>query len=146
MHDRVRADEEHKPLLEELRGATRSIRAALEAVLDERPFDPEDPEDALRLNAAYHLAPELLQTLTLRRPEDSAGVIAARGRAGLAEIFATVRRTGWSAERCRDFVARGMLAGVMVSMSVPEHRGESADLDVLSECTFVGEALRQAVG
>jgi AcrR family transcriptional regulator len=119
--------------------ATDRIRLAFEAVLDERPFDPDSEEDAARLGAAYTdlLADrDLLQVNMHGFSAGSVDEIAARSRACMTDIFRTVRRTGWEPERCREFIAHGMLINVLLSMHAPEHLGDSPELDVLSECTF----------
>jgi AcrR family transcriptional regulator len=122
--------------------AADTIRLALEAVLDERPFDPQSDDDAARLETAYTLLADrdLLQIVMHGCATGGVDAVAEQSRACMADIFRTIRRTGWDSERCRAFVAQGMLMGVMLSMRAPEHAGESAELDILSECTF-GDAL-----
>jgi len=129
--------------LEVFERATERIRLAFERVLDERPFDPESDEDAARLGTAYTdlLADRaLLQIMMHGYSAGGVEEIAAVSRECMARIVATIRRTGWEPERVREFIAHGMLINVMLSMHAPEHLGESADLDLLSECTF-GETL-----
>jgi AcrR family transcriptional regulator len=119
--------------------ATDKIRLAFEAVLDERPFDPDSDDDAVRLGAAYTdlLADRaLLQIMMHGFSAGGVDEIAEQSRTCMADIFRTVLRTGWDPERCREFVAHGMLINVMLSMRAPEHLGESPELDVLAECTF----------
>ncbi len=119
--------------------ATDRIRLAFEEVLDERPFDADSDDDALRLGAAYTellTDRDLLQVMMHGYSAGGTAEIAEQSRACMADIFRTIRRTGWDPERCRDFIAHGMLINVMLSMRAPEHRGASADLDVLTEVTF----------
>jgi len=133
--------------LEVFRRATGRIRETFEEVLDERPFDPESDDDAARLGTAYTslLADrDLLQIMMHGYSAGGVDEIAALSRECMADIVRTIRRTGWDADRCRDFIAHGMLINVLLSMQAPEHPGESADLDLLSECTF-GETLTAAV-
>jgi AcrR family transcriptional regulator len=118
--------------------ATDRVRLALEEVLDEGPFDPDSDDDAARLVAAYTLLPDrdLLQVIMHGWATGGVEAIAEQGRASLAEILRTIRRTGWDPERCRDFIAHGLLMSVMVSMRAPEHLSESSELDLLSESIF----------
>ena len=118
--------------------ATSRIRLALEEVLDERPFDPDSDHDAARLVTAYARLPDrdLLQVIMHGCSTGGVEAIAEQARTCLAGIFGTVRRTGWEPERCRDFVARGLLMSVMVSMRALEHLAESSELELLSESTF----------
>jgi AcrR family transcriptional regulator len=124
--------------LEVFARATDRIRLALQAVLDERPFDPDSEEDAARLGTAYNQLTDrdLRQVIMHGFSAGDVDAIAEQSRAGLAEIVRTVRRTGWDAARCRQFLAHGTLVSVMLSMRASEHRGESAELDVLVEGTF----------
>lgn len=119
--------------------ATDRIRLAFEAVLDEKPFDPESEDDAARLGTAYTelLADRaLLQIMMHGYSAGDVDEIAELSRECMARIVGTVRRTGWDPERCRDFIAHGMLINVMLSMRAPEHLGDNEDLDLLAECTF----------
>jgi AcrR family transcriptional regulator len=119
--------------------ATDRIRLAFEAVLDEHPFDPDSEDDAARLGTAYTelLADRaLLQIMMHGYSAGGVDEIAALSRECMASIVGTILRTGWDADRCRDFIAHGMLINVMLSMHAPEHLGESEDLDLLAECTF----------
>jgi len=134
--------------LEVFARATDRIRLAFEEVLDERPFDPDSEEDAARLGTAYTqlLADRaLLQIMMHGYSAGGVDEIASLSRDCMARIVATIRRTGWDPERCRDFIAHGMLINVMLSMHAPEHLGESGDLDLLAECTF-GETLALVTG
>ncbi|HYF71722.1 MAG TPA: TetR/AcrR family transcriptional regulator, partial [Nocardioides sp.] len=54
--------------------------------------------------------------------------------------FATIQRTGWTDDECRDFVAYGMLLNVMISMQAPEHLQPGDPLATLATCAF-GEDL-----
>lgn len=129
--------------LEVMDRATDRIRLAFEAVLDERTFDPDSEDDAARLGTAYTelLADRaLLQIMMHGYSAGGVDEIAALSRNCMARIVATIRRTGWDDDRCRDFIAHGMLINVLLSMHAPEHLGEIEDLDLLSRCTF-GETL-----
>jgi AcrR family transcriptional regulator len=132
--------------LEVFRRSTDRIRLAFEEVLDERPFDPDSDDDAARLGTAYTnlLADrDLLQIMMHGYSAGGVAEISELSRECMAEIFRTIRRTGWDADRCRDFVAHGMLINVLLSIRAPEHLGEAPDLDVLAECTF-GDSLEPA--
>jgi AcrR family transcriptional regulator len=118
--------------------ATSRIRHALDEVLDEGPFDPDSESDAARFMTAYTLLPDrdLLQIIMHGCSTGGVEAIAEQSRTCLADIFRTIRRTGWEPERCRDFVAHGLLVAAMVSMRAPEHLSESSELELLSESTF----------
>ena len=123
--------------------ATDRIRLAFEEVLDQGEFDPESEDDAARLGMAYtNLLDDraLLQIMMHGYSAGGVDEIAALSRECMARIFRTVRRTGWDADRCREFIAHGMLINVLLSIRAPEHMGEAAELDVLAECTF-GDSL-----
>jgi AcrR family transcriptional regulator len=125
--------------LQVFRRATDRIVLAFEAVLDEGPFDPDSEDDAARLGSAYTNLLSDRDLLQVNMHGFSAGSIdeiAAQSRECMTDVFRTVRRTGWDAERCREFIAHGMLINVLLSMRAPEHAGSSPELDVLSECTF----------
>jgi hypothetical protein len=62
----------------------------------------------------------------------------------MGAIFTTVMSTGCTEERAAEFVAKGMLLNVMVSMKAPEHLEDSADLAPLTRCAF-GDALELLV-
>ena len=119
------------------------IREAFEAVLADGAFDPDSDDDWSRLGLAYT---ELLRDrdlLMVMMHGFAAGnddQIAQRSRAGMGQIFATVRSTGCTDERAQEFIAQGMLLNVMLSMRAPEHLDESPDLDALVVCAF-GDAL-----
>ncbi len=134
--------------LEVFRRATDRIRLVFEEVLDERPFDPDSEDDAARLGSAYTNLLSDRDLLQVNMHGFSAGgvpEIAAQGRECMADVFRTVRRTGWDPERCREFIAHGMLINVLLSMRAPEHVGDSPELDVLSVCTF-GDTLSVIAG
>jgi AcrR family transcriptional regulator len=129
--------------LEVFARATDRIRLAFEAVLDERPFDPDSEDDASRLGMAYTelLADRaLLQIMMHGYSAGGVDEIAALSRDCMARLVATIRRTGWDDDRCRDFIAHGMLINVLLSMRAPEHAGENDALSLLSSCAF-GETL-----
>jgi AcrR family transcriptional regulator len=118
--------------------ATDRIRLALEEVLYERRFDPESDADAARLARAYASPSDrdLLQIVMHGCSTGGVDAIAEQSRACLADLFRTIRRTGWGPERCRDFIARGLLVSVMLSLRAPEHLTESSELDLLSRWTL----------
>lgn len=128
--------------LQVFRRATDRLVLAFEEVLDARPFDPDSSEDAARLGAAYGLLCDLDLLRIIMHGYAAGGVeaIAEQSRIGMGKIFGTVRRTGWDLDQCRDFVARGILMGVLLSMRTPENPGKLADLDTLAQCSF-GNAL-----
>src|SRR3954453_17534948 len=92
------------------------VREAFEAVLADGPFDPDNDDDWTRLGLAYT---ELLRDrdlLMVMMHGFSAGdfdEIARCSRDGMARIFATIRSTGCTDDRARDFIAQGMLLNVM---------------------------------
>jgi AcrR family transcriptional regulator len=119
------------------------VRQAFADVLDAGPFDPASEDDKARMGAAYS---ELLEDQdflqVMMHGFSSGGVpeIAAAARRGMGEVFATIRRTGWTDEEARDFVAYGMLLNVMISMRAHEHLHEHPDADdplsALAACAF----------
>lgn len=119
------------------------IRAAFEEVLDAGPFDPASEEDKARMGLAYT---ELLADQEFLQVQmhgfSSGGVpeIAAAARRCMGEVFETIRRTGWSDEDCRDFVAYGMLLNVMLSMGATSDLAADDPLHALATCAF-GDAL-----
>ena len=110
------------------------IRLGLEAVIDERPFDRDSSEDAARLLSAYNILADhdLVQIVMHGCAAGDVDAIAAQSRTHMADIFETLRRTGWGPERCREFLGQGMLMAVLLSMRAVEHLGESAQLDGLT--------------
>ncbi len=134
--------------LEVFERATLRIDRAFADVLAEGPFDPDSDDDWGRMGLAYTelLADRaLLQVMMHGFSAGDLDEVAERARACMGRIFATVRRTGCTDDRARDFVAHGMLLNVMLAMRAPEHVGErgadgSGALDALTSCTF-GEAL-----
>ena len=62
--------------------------------------------------------------------------IAAAARSCMGEVFATIRRTGWTDEEVRDFIAYGMLLNVMISMRALEHLEPDDPLAPLTACAF----------
>jgi AcrR family transcriptional regulator len=119
------------------------IKAAFEEVLDAGPFDPESEDDKARMGLAYT---ELLADHDFLQVQmhgfSSSGVpeIAAAARRCMGDVFETIRRTGWDDERCRDFVAYGMLLNVMLSIGAAEHMQQDDPLSVLATCSF-GDAI-----
>ncbi len=116
------------------------IQAAFGSVLAEGPFDPESEEDWDRLALAYAELLEDHDLLMVLMHGFAAGgadpEIAACGRAGMGRIYATIASTGCTPERARDFIAKGMLLNVMVSIGAPSHPDDAADLDPLTACAF----------
>ncbi|GAB7003673.1 TetR family transcriptional regulator [Nocardioides sp. AN3] len=99
--------------------ACERIDAAFRSVLDERPFDPQSDEDKQRMGAAYTGLlddTDFLHVLMHGFTASSVPEIGVQARAGMATIFATLLETGWSAEDVRDFIAKGMLLNVLVSI------------------------------
>ena len=119
------------------------IKAAFEEVLDAGPFAPDSEDDKARMGLAYT---ELLRDQdflqVMMHGFSSGGVpeIAAAARRCMGTIFATIQRTGWDDEQCRDFVAYGMLLNVMISMRAQEHLEDGDPLTALTTCAF-GDAL-----
>lgn len=119
------------------------IRDAFAAVVDDPAFDPAAEDGRERMGLAYT---ELLQDhdfLQVMMHGFSAGgtdEIAAAARSCMGEVFATIRRTGWTDEEVRDFIAYGMLLNVMISMRALEHLEPDDPLAPLTACAF-GDAV-----
>lgn len=119
------------------------IRDAFAAVVDDPAFDPAAEDGRERMGLAYT---ELLQDhdfLQVMMHGFSAGAtdeIAAAARSCMGEVFATIRRTGWTDEEVRDFIAYGMLLNVMISMRALEHLEPDDPLAPLTACAF-GDAV-----
>ena len=129
--------------LEVLERACARIREVFEAVLAEAPFDPDNDDDWSRLGLAYTELlrdRDLLMVMMHGFSGGNIDEIARCSRDGMAGIYTTVRSTGCSDDRARDFIAQGMLLNVMLSMRAPEHLDESPDLEALTVCAF-GDAL-----
>jgi len=123
--------------------STDRIRQTFEEVLDDPSFDPtaEDARDRLGLAYTTLLADrDLLHVMTHGFAAGGTPEIASAARACMGRIFATIRRTGWSDDDVRDFVAHGMLINVMLAMRAPEHLDEDPSVAALAECAF-GEGL-----
>jgi AcrR family transcriptional regulator len=119
------------------------IRRAFEAVLDQREFDPESDEDWAEMSIAYNdLVVDRNFLQVMMHGFSAAGIdeIGTVARRCMGEVFTTVKRTGCTDERARDFIAYGMLINVMLAMRAPEHAGENDALSVLTSCAF-GETL-----
>ena len=129
--------------LEVLQRSVGRIRDAFAAVVDDPTFDPAGEEGRERMGLAYT---ELLQDqdfLQVMMHGFSAGgidEIAAAARSCMGEVFATIRRTGWTDEEVRDFIAYGMLLNVMISMRALEHLEPDDPLAPLTACAF-GDAI-----
>ena len=129
--------------LEVFERAVRRIRDAFAEVLDDGPFDPESEDDKARMGLAYTELLEDHDFLQVMMHGFSAGgvdEIAAAARRCMGEVFATIRRTGWTDDDTRDFIAYGMLLNVMISMRAPEHLEPGDPLTALTTCAF-GDAL-----
>lgn len=129
--------------LEVLTRACGAVREAFEQVLAAAPFDPDSDDDWGRLGLAYT---ELLQDrdllMVMMHGFAAGGIdeIAARSRAGMGGIFATIMSTGCPEERAEEFVAQGMLLNVMLSIRAHEHLDDGSELAPLTVCAF-GDAL-----
>ena len=129
--------------LEVFERSVRRIEAAFAAVIDAGPFDPDSEEDKARMGVAYTdliADQDFLQVMMHGFSSGGVPEIAAAARRCMGEVFATIRRTGWDDEQCRDFVAYGMLLNVMLSMRAPEHLDPDDPLTALTACAF-GEHL-----
>lgn len=119
--------------------ATERIRVAFEEVLDDGAFDPASEEDKDRLGMAYAVLlgdRDLLQVMMHGFSAGGTEEIARAARRCMGGIFDTVRRTGWTDDEVRDFIAHGMLINVMLSMRAPEHLDEDPSIDALARCAF----------
>jgi AcrR family transcriptional regulator len=127
--------------------STDRIQQAFRAVLEERPFDPEDEADWARLGASYT---ELLADrdfLLVMMHGFAAGdddAIGAKARECMGEIYDLIRGTGCPPEQATGFVAHGMLLNVMLAMRAPEHVGESGGLADMTACAFGDEGISRA--
>jgi AcrR family transcriptional regulator len=125
--------------LEVFERSTERIRVAFEAVLDDGDFDPQSDDDRDRLGLAYTELVADRDLLMVMMHGFSAGgddQIARAARRCMGRIFETVRRTGWSDDEARDFVAQGMLINVMLSMRTLEHLDEDPQITALATCAF----------
>ena len=119
------------------------IRTAFEDVLDDGPFDAEDDDDWGRLGLAYSGLlgdRDFLQVMMHGFSAGAVDEIAAAARGCMGDVFATIKRTGCTDERARDFVAYGMLLNVMLSMRAPEHATGDDPLSDLTRCAM-GDAM-----
>ncbi len=115
------------------------IRDVFAAVLDDGPFDPESEADRERMGLAYGGLLEdhdFLQVMMHGFTAGGVDEIAAAARRCMGEVFATIKRTGWTDEQARDFVAHGMLLNVMLSMRAPDHVEPGDPLSALTACAF----------
>lgn len=99
--------------------ACRRIEATFAAVLDDAGFDPASEEDQLRLGHSYTALiedPDFLRVMNHGFASGSVPEIGALARERMGEIFETLKRTGWSDEEVRDFIAHGMLLNVLLGM------------------------------
>ena len=113
------------------------IRERFEQVIAERPFDADSEEDAERLGLAYTslLADRDLLRVMMHGFSAEAEEIGRSAREWMGRIFETLRATGWSDDRVRDFVAQGMLLNVLLSIGALEHPGEAGPLtDLVLSC------------
>jgi hypothetical protein len=119
------------------------VREAFEAVLAQGPFDPDDEDDWARLGLAYTellYDRDLLMVMMHGFAAGDDDEIAARSRAGMGAIFATIQTTGCTEERAREFFGQGMLLNVMLSMRAHQFLDEPSGLAPLTVCAF-GDAL-----
>lgn len=100
-------------------GACRRIEDTFAAVLDDPSFDAGNEQDQLRLGHAYTGLIEDENLLRVMNHGFAAGAvpeIGALARERMGEIFRTLKRTGWTDEEVRDFIAHGMLLNVLLGM------------------------------
>jgi AcrR family transcriptional regulator len=129
--------------LEVLERSVGRIRDAFAAVVDDDTFDPTSEDSRERMGLAYSelLADhDFLQVMMHGFSAGGIDEIAAAARSCMGEVFATIRRTGWTDEEVRDFIAYGMLLNVMISMRALEHLEPDDPLAPLTACAF-GDAL-----
>lgn len=120
-----------------------AVRDAFAAVIDSGDFDPGDDADWARLGEAYDaLIADRDRLMVMMHGFTASAVppIGARARRGMAEIYATVLRSGCAPEQAREFIAHGMLLNVLVAMQAREHAGDDA-LETLVECSFTPQTL-----
>jgi AcrR family transcriptional regulator len=119
------------------------IREAFGTVLA-ADFDPASDADWQRLGQEYSLLLRDREFLLVAMHGFIAGSVDAIGRVGrrcMAQIFSDLLAAGASAERARDFIARGMLLNVLTAMGTLEHLGEEPGLDALAECAYGSDRL-----
>ena len=129
--------------LEVFERACSRIRTAFEEVLDAGPFDNDDEDDWTRLGLAYSILiadRDFLHVLMHGFTAGSVPEIGTAGRQGMADIFTTIKRTGCTDEKARDFIAHGMLINVMLALQAPEHPVPGSPLDALTICAL-GDSL-----
>lgn len=98
--------------------ACRRIEDTFAAVLDDD-FDGTSEEDQRRLGHAYTALIEdedFLRVMNHGFASGSVPEIGALARERMGEIFQTLKRTGWTDEEVRDFIAHGMLLNVLLGM------------------------------
>lgn len=120
-----------------------AVRDAFAAVTDSSDFDPADEDSWSRLGEAYDaLITDRHRLMVMMHGFTASSVpqLGARARQGMAEIHATVLRTGCAPDRAREFIAHGMLLNVLVAMQAREHDADGA-LATLVECSFTPETL-----
>lgn len=125
--------------LEVFTRSTSRIRDAFAAVVDDPDFDAAAEDATERLGLAYTdlLADhDLLQVMMHGFSGGGHEEIARTARRCMGEIFETVRRTGWSDDEVRDFVAHGMLINVLIAMRATDHLDEDPAIRALAVCTF----------
>jgi AcrR family transcriptional regulator len=129
--------------------AASAIDDAFVAVIADGDFDPASDDDWGRLGQAYAALVTDRDLLMVMMHGFSAGAvdeIAARSRACMGRIYATLRSTGADEERIRDFVAHGMLINVMLSMRADEHLEDDLAVAAFAACVLGDEAGEPAPG
>lgn len=113
------------------------IDAVFSELLDDPDFDPASEEDRGRLGLGYAdlLADQdLLRVMMHGFAAGNVPEIGEVARDGMSQIFSTLRRTGWSEEEIRDFIAQGMLLNVLLSMGALSAGMDSALGDLVRAC------------
>lgn len=132
--------------LEVFERAMQRIDRAFAETIDAGPFDPDDDEDWGRLGLAYaELMADRDLLMVMMHGFAAGGIeeIAQRSRACMGAVFATLHDAGGSEDKIRDFVAKGMLMNVLLSMRAPEHldeEGAGGAVAPFTKCAF-GDAL-----
>lgn len=99
--------------------ACRRIEATFAEILDDATFDPASEEGQMRLGHGYTALiedPDFLRVMNHGFASGAVPEIGALARERMGEIFETLKRTGWSDEEVRDFIAHGMLLNVLLGM------------------------------
>lgn len=112
------------------------IDDAFAQIIDSPDFDPTFEIGQEQLGAGYTelLADsDLLHVMMHGFAAGAHPQIGQTARDAMGRIFLTLRRTGWTDEQVRDFIAYGMLLNVLLSMGAYDH-GDCPVGDLAASC------------